>query len=116
MFGIGSEKECDHRDSGKSRMRQDKENVLRLVSQFKKYDVFRHTTDLVAGTTGDVASAEIKEDLLEDEETGKAAIKEFVNDRLVKKDVKFHDTIKLEKLKTFETLYSVPVITARPSQ
>ena len=35
MFGIGSEKECDHRDSGKSRMRQDEEDVLRLVSQFK---------------------------------------------------------------------------------
>ena len=105
MFGTGSEKECDHRDSGKSRMRQDEEGVLRLVSQFKKYDVFRHTTDLVAVTTGDVASAEIKEDLLEAEETGKAAIKEFVNDRLVKKGVKFHDRIKLQKLKTFETLY-----------
>ena len=39
MFGIGSEKECDHRDSGKSRMRQDEEDVLRLVCQFKKYDV-----------------------------------------------------------------------------
>ena len=91
-------------------MRQDEEDVLRLVSQFKKYDVFRHTTDLVAFTTGDVASAEIKEDLLEAEETGKAAIKEFVNDRLVKKDVKFHNRIKLQKLKTFETLYSVPVI------
>ena len=108
MFGIGSGKECDHRDSGKSRMRQD-EDVLGLVSQFKKYDVFRHTTDLFAVTTGDVASAEIKEDLLEAEETGKAAIKEFVNDRLVKKDVKFHDRIKLQKLKTFDTLYSVPV-------
>ena len=42
MFGIGSKKECDHRDSGKSRMRQDEEDVLRLISQFKKYDVFRH--------------------------------------------------------------------------
>ena len=91
-------------------MRQDEEDVLGLVSQFKKYNVFRHTTDLVAVSTGDVASAEIKEDLLEAEETGKAAIKEFVNDRLVKKDVKFHDRIKLQKLKTFETLYSVPVI------
>ena len=28
----------------------------------------------------------------------------------VKKDVKFHNRIKLQKLKTFETLYSVPVI------
>ena len=72
--------------------------------------MFCHTTDLVAVTTGDVAIAKIKEDLLEAEETGKAAIKEFVNDRLVKKDVKFHDRIKLQKLKTFETLYSVPVI------
>ena len=72
--------------------------------------MFRHTNDLFAVTTGDVVSAEIKEDQLEAEETGKAAIKEFVNDQLVKKDVKFYDRIKLQKLKTFETLYSVPVI------
>lgn len=102
MFGIGSAKECDQRYSGKSRMRQDEEDVLRLVSQFKKYDVTQLTYLQL--------QLEIKEDLLEAEKTGKAVIKQFVNDKLVKNDVKFHDRIKLQKLKTFETLYSVPVI------
>jgi len=32
-----------------------------------------------------------------------------VQDRLIKKDIKFHDSLKQQKLKTFETLYSVPV-------
>jgi hypothetical protein len=79
MFGIGSGKECDHRDMGRQKYdsSQDEEDVLRLVSQFKKYEVFRHTTNLVAVTTGDVASAEIKDDLLEAEETGKAVMQSF---------------------------------------
>ena len=34
---------------------------------------------------------------------------EFVQVRLIKKEVKFHDSLKQQKLKTFETLYSVPV-------
>ena len=40
---------------------------------------------------------------------GKTIVNEFVQVRLIKKEVKFHDSLKQQKLKTFETLYSVPV-------
>ena len=39
----------------------------------------------------------------------KKVIKEFVETRLIKKEIKFHDTLKQQKVKTFETLYTVPV-------
>ena len=38
---------------------------------------------------------------------------EFVQVRLIKKEVKFHDSLKQQKLKTFETFYSVPVLLNR---
>ena len=46
--------------------------------------------------------------MLEAEEIGKTIVNEFVQVRLIKKEVKFHDSLKQQKLKTFETLYSVP--------
>ena len=56
-----------------------------------------------------MASNAIKQDLLGIEEIGKKVVKEFVETRLIKKDIKFHDTLKQQKVKTFETLYTVPV-------
>ena len=104
------ERECTSaKDLGKARMRQDAEDVAKLEAQFTKYEVFRCTSDLVVVTTGDVASNAIKQDLLGVEEIGKKVIKEFVETRLIKKDIKFHDTLKQQKVKTFETLYTVPV-------
>ena len=109
MF-IVLERECTSaKDLGKARMRQDAEDVAKLEAQFTKYEVFRCTSDLVVVTTGDVASNAIKQDLLGIEEIGKKVIKEFVETRLIKKEIKFHDTLKQQKVKTFETLYTVPV-------
>ena len=39
----------------------------------------------------------------------RAAVKTFVQERLIKKETKLHDNIKQQKLKTFGTLYSVNV-------
>ena len=95
---------------GKARLRRDEEDFLKLMSCFQRYEVFRPTENLLAVTTGDVASEEIKHDLLGAEEVGKTVVREFVEGRLIKKEVKFHDGVKQKKtLKTFETLYSVPV-------
>lgn len=110
MFCVGAEKEvASHKDLGKARMQRDEEDVLKLVSHFGRYDVFRETENLVVITTGDVANEDIKKDLLGAEGIGKTIVTEFVKARLIKKDVKFHDSLKQQKLKTFETLYSVPV-------
>ena len=43
------------------------------------------------------------------EEIGKTTVNEFVQVRLIKKEVKFHNSLNQQKLKTFETLYSVSV-------
>ena len=110
MFGIGTAKDgVLHKDLGKARVQRDEEDVQRLMSHFKRYDVFRKTENLVVVTPGDVASDEIKQDLLVAEEIGKTILNEFVQVRLIKKEVKFHDSLKQQTLKTFETLYSVPV-------
>ena len=109
MFNVGGKEGDSHRELGKARMRQDEEDVHKLVSCFTKYEVFRPAENLVSVTTGDVASEEIRHDLLGAEEIGKTIVKEFVQDRLIKKDVKFHDRVKQQTLKTFETLYCVPV-------
>ena len=101
MYGIVCEQENDHKDSGSARMRRDEADVRKLVAQFDKYKVFRLTTDLVAVTTGEVASDEIKHDLLQAQAVGNTVIKNFVRERLITKETKFH-----QKLKTFETLYS----------
>ena len=110
IFGIGTAKDgVGHKDLGKARVQRDEDDVQRLMSHFRRYDVFRKTENLVVVTTGDVASEETKQDLLGAEEIGKTIVNDFVQDRLIKKEVKFHDSLKQQKLKTFENLYSVPV-------
>ena len=79
------------------------------MSHFRRCDLFRKTEKLVVITAGDVASEEIKQDSLGVEEIGKTIVNEFVQVRLFMKEVKFHDSLKQQKLKTFKTLYSVPV-------
>ena len=109
MFNVLEREWTSAKDLGKARMRQDAEDVAKLEAQFTKYEVFRCTSDLVVVTTGDMASTAIKQDLLGIEEIGKKVIKEFVETRLIKKEIKFHDTLKQQKVKTFATLYTVPV-------
>lgn len=110
MFNVGGGNVGNsNRELGKGRLGRDEEDVLKLMSCFQRYEVFRPKENLVAVTIGDVASEEIKHDLLPAEEVGKTVVREFVEGRLIKKEVKFHDSVKQKKLKTFETLYSVPV-------
>ena len=47
--------------------------------------------------------------MLEAEKKGERKLQEFIQERLIHKTANFHDTIKQQKLKTFETLYTVSV-------
>ena len=87
MFGILAELEegSSHKDLGKTRMKKDEDDVLKLVSQFLKYEVFRQTENLVVITTEDVASEEVKQDLLEAEKKGERKLQEFIQERLIHK-------------------------------
>ena len=79
MLCIGPEKEvASHKELGKARLQRDEEDVLKLVSHFGRYDVFHETENLVVVTTGDMASEDIKKDLLGAEGIGKTIVKEFV--------------------------------------
>lgn len=110
MFGLKKEEENDHKDSSSSRVKRDEDDISKLKSTFMKYDVFRSTKDLVAITTGDIATDEVKEDLLHAKDKGSRLVSTFIQERLGENaDKNFHDTIKLQKLKTFESLYAVPV-------
>ena len=71
--------------------------------------MFWLTTDLVAVTTGDIASDEVKHGLLQAQAVGNNVIKNFVCERLITKKTKFHEKIAQQKCKTFEMLYLVPV-------
>ena len=106
MFATGTAEDgVGHKDLGKARVRRDEDDVQRL----NKCHISEGMMNLVVVTTRDVASEEIKQDLLEVKEIGKTIVIEFVQVRLIKKEVKFPDSSKQQKLKTFETLYSVPV-------
>ncbi len=86
MFNVVRTDGSDHKDTGRNRIKCDEEDVVKLVAQFEHYDVFQQTTDLIAVTTGDVASDEIRNDLLQAKERGEAVVKTFVQERLIKKD------------------------------
>ena len=103
MFNI-LERECTGaKNLGKARMPKDAEDEAKLEAQFTKYEVFRCTSDLVLVTTGDVVS---------NTKTGKKVIKEFVETRLIKKEIKFHDPLKQQKVQRFFlSLLFVRVIT-----
>ena len=51
MFGIGTAKDgVGHKDLGKARVQRDEDDVQRLMSHFRRYDVFRKTENLVVVT------------------------------------------------------------------
>lgn len=58
----------------------------------------------ISHLVADVTSDEIKHDLLQAQSLGNTAIKDFFNDRLISKQTKFYEKIKLQKLKTLEAL------------
>ncbi|KAL8571746.1 hypothetical protein ACOMHN_060831 [Nucella lapillus] len=93
MFGLSSaadeddEHDCAHKDLGKKRLKQDQDDLQKLINLFQTFNPFAHPSpDLISLTTCDVASDVVKHDLLTAEETGKEVISEFVQKRFVLKD------------------------------
>ncbi|KAG0723506.1 hypothetical protein GWK47_042571 [Chionoecetes opilio] len=92
------------------RMKQDQDDVQKLIDLFKTYNPFDRTSpELASLTTGDVASEAVTNDLLSAEITGKQVVSEFVENRFIKKTASFHDRIKSKNLQTFESTYTVQV-------
>lgn len=76
----GEDNEDTHKDCLPSRLRRDNVDVIQLVDQFQRYNVFgeENMHDLVSLTTGDVASDDIIKDLTNAAESGKQIVIELV--------------------------------------
>ena len=115
-----------------ARLKNDEKAVNKLFCQFKRLDVFASnvtscesnqealleneghsggSSQLISLATRDVASDDIKADLLQAEERGKSLLKKNVLDRLVNKTVPFFDPLKKHNSRTFSTLYKATVST-----
>ncbi|KAL8586113.1 hypothetical protein ACOMHN_065076 [Nucella lapillus] len=120
MFGLSSaadeddEHDCAHKDFGKKRLKQDQDDLQKLINLFQTFNPFAHPSPyLISLTTCDVARDVVKHDLLTAEETGKEVISEFVQKRFVLKETLFHDRIKTKKLCTLESMYTLEVNTGK---
>ena len=83
--------------------------VTNIIAAFKEFlNSFRIESNnhhlLFCLSYGKPASDEVSEDLLKYVNVGKKATETFIRTRLVEKSVKFHDTMKKLKLKTFESM------------
>ncbi|KAJ4925401.1 hypothetical protein JOQ06_018133, partial [Pogonophryne albipinna] len=111
LFGLTHDDDDDeemHKDCLQSRIKRNNHDVIQLVDQFQRYNVFQqeHMYDLVSLTTGDVASEEILNDLTHAAESGKKTITELVKKRLGTTNTDFHASLTKRKPKTFSSLYS----------
>ena len=98
-----------HYDLQRSRITRDETDVKNIISLLQ--DTWLNPfnpdlQDLVCLPTGKVASSEVEDDLLRAKEVGEEAYKAFREQRLEcdPPNVKFHDTLKKAKLKTFTDL------------
>ncbi len=96
---------------GHIRIIKDEEDICKLVKQLEVFNPFgRDCDELVCILTNDVASSEIKEDLLTATVHGNHLLKVVIEKRLEQHhSLEFWDTLPKNKSKTFESLHSVQV-------
>lgn len=91
-----------HKDCGPSSVRRHNEDVTKIRAQFIRFDVFNISSDdLICITTGDVANSCASGDINDVLAVGKLKMKEFVDTRLIARNVPFHDAIKTNKITIF---------------
>lgn len=101
-----------HADLNSSRIAKDEKDVAAMVDLIKNWtDPFAGHTQLTSISTGAVATNAIAEDLASAYKVGEAAYANFKKTRLESQPptVKFHDTLKKQKLKTFSALSKTKV-------
>lgn len=110
MLGLSLDTtDWQHKESGTARLQRDEEDVVKLSKQFDLYKVFQIPgSDLVSLSTRDLASQDIRVDLLGAFERGRDLVGKFVDTRLADGAEKaFFDPIQRVKSKTFTDLYAV---------
>ena len=114
MFGlqldVSDDVEWDHKELGPSRLSRDENDVLKLKAELELRDVFMtESPKLLNIATGDAATADIADALLNASDKGQEYINQFIADRLIKKEISFHKVLHKANSKTFASLYSVNV-------
>ncbi|CAH3143072.1 unnamed protein product [Porites evermanni] len=103
-----SKSNSGHTDLQKTRIVRDEADVKSLIAMLESNWINPFSAeqqDLVCLSTGKVATQKIEEDLLGAKSVGEKAYKEFRAQRLeANPPVKFHETLKKSKLKTFSDL------------
>ena len=97
----------EHKSTKTSEIRRSENEVQKLVSAFGQFmnpfDIDQHDS-LFCLSSGKPASDSVEKDLLVYVETGEKATDNFIKNRLIEKNLKFHDTIKKQNLKTFKCM------------
>ena len=89
--------------------------VESLIESWNNPFVISHSQDLISISTAKEAPADVSQDLMQAHEIGEKAYKQFKEERLESNppQKKFHDTLKLKKLKTFSSLSKKKTIDAK---
>lgn len=96
------------KEAGPSRIKRDKQDVQKIVDQLNRFAIFQHQNPcIVSLATRDIASQQITESLLTAHDHGREKMRDFVDSRLVKKNVGFHDKLQKSKNPTLKTMYQV---------
>ena len=92
----------NQRNMQKNRMKFDEEAVQNCYNVLKQWQpIFSSSEAIVSLSSGVNASEEVQNDLLNAESVGKTKSKEFIDNRIKRNSVGFHDIIKKNQLKTF---------------
>lgn len=98
-----------HRDSGKSGLKRDEEDVRKLMGEFQRNKLFTPSHDLVNLSTNDIAPEDIISELLSAREKGQNLVSEFMETRFVNNVTDFYARIPQVKAKTLGTMYKAGV-------
>ena len=96
------------KEVGPSRIKRDKQDVQKIMDQLNRFRIFQHENqNIVCLATRDIAPPNITKSLLSAHTQGQLKLSEFIQSRIIRKDVKFHDRLQKSKSPTLKTMYQV---------
>lgn len=102
-----------HKDVRSLRVARDEDDVLRVIDTLLSWVNPFTQADLVNLSTGTIASAALKRDLLEAHSMGEKALSVFISERLEKKTVNFFEPLHTMQLRTFSADVKIQKATNR---
>ncbi|CAC5360780.1 unnamed protein product [Mytilus coruscus] len=104
LAGMVNPETSAQKELGKTRMKRDETDVLKLVQTLQSWTNPFETSEQLSGlSSGTVVSSELLCDLLNAYEKGKLASENFITERLIQKSTDIFKPIKRQSLLTFST-------------